>query len=96
MVATTSIDTYHDLKADGTLGKRQAEVMAAVQPGIDYSLQELVRLTGLPVNVISGRAFELRDMGRLELAPARTCSVTGRTVHPVRRPPADLDAIGLD
>lgn len=25
-VASTSIETYHDLKADGTLGKRQAEV----------------------------------------------------------------------
>jgi len=92
-VADTSIDTYHDLKADGTLGKRQAQVLAAVTPGLDFSLQELVRSTGLPVNVISGRCHELRDLGLLELGPTRACCHTGRTVHPVRRPAVDLDAI---
>jgi len=92
-VASTSIETYHDLKADGTLGKRQAQVMAAVQPGVDYSLQELVRITGLPVNCITGRVAECRDMGLLENASPRPCKVTGRTVRPVRRPAIDLDAI---
>jgi len=92
-VASTSIETYHDLKADGTLGKRQAQVMAAVQPGLDYSLQELCRLTGLPVNVISGRCNELRELGLLELGPTRPCRHTGRSIHPVRRPAIDLDAI---
>lgn len=85
-VAQTSIDTYHAIRDDGTLGKRQAEVLAAVQPGLDYSLQELVRLTGLGVNCIAGRCHELRSLGLLELAPTRPCPVTGRTVKPVRLP----------
>jgi hypothetical protein len=38
-VAVTSIDAYHSLKRDGTLTKRQAQVMEQVQPGRDYSLQ---------------------------------------------------------
>lgn len=92
-VADTSIETYHAIKGDGTLGKRQAEVMAAVQPGFEYSLQELVRLTGLPVNVVSARCNELRELGLLELGTTRPCSRTGRTIHPVRRPAIDLDAI---
>jgi hypothetical protein len=92
-VASTSIETYHDLKADGTLGKRQAEVMAAILPGLDYSLQELVRATGLPVNCITGRVAECRDMGLLENAQQRPCKVTGRVIRPIRRPAIDLDAI---
>lgn len=92
-VAATSIETYHAIKEDGTLGKRQAEVLAAVQPGIDYSLQELVKLTGLPVNVISGRANELRELGHLERGDVRPCTITSRNIRPVRRPAIDLDAI---
>jgi hypothetical protein len=85
-VAETSIDAYHALQREGTLTKRQAQVMEQVQPGRDYSLQELVQLTGLPVNVISGRCNELRAAKRLELGPERKCSLTGRTIHPVRLP----------
>jgi hypothetical protein len=85
-VAATSIESYHAIREDGTLGKRQAEVLAAVQPGLDYSLQELVRATGLAVNCITGRVAELREMGLLENAPQRACQVTGRQVKPLRRP----------
>jgi hypothetical protein len=92
-VAATSIETYHAIRDDGTLGKRQAEVLAAVQPGLDYSLQELCRLTGLPVNVVSGRCHELRELGRLELADVRPCSLTQRVIRPVRRPAIDLDGL---
>jgi hypothetical protein len=81
--ASTSIATYHAIKRDGTLSARQEQIMAAMYEGRDYSLQELVHLTGLPINVISGRCNELRNAGRLELADKRPCSVTGRTVAPV-------------
>ncbi|KWR88800.1 hypothetical protein [Cupriavidus sp. IDO] len=86
-VAHTSIRVYHQLKQDGTLSKRQKEILAVMKPfPADYSLQELVKLTGLPVNIVSGRVNELReDLGELERGPARACSVTGRTIRPVRR-----------
>ena len=82
----TSIDTYHALRDAGDLGRCQREVLAVFQPGRDYSLQELVRLLGWPVNRITGRVFELREMGRLELAPKRPCPITGRIVAPIRLP----------
>lgn len=87
-VASTSIATYRAIKIDGTVSARQAQIMAAVYPGLDYSLQELVGLTGLPVNVVSGRCNELRKAGLLELAEKRPCTVTGRTVAPVKLPSA--------
>lgn len=83
-VASTSIATYHAIKRDGTVSARQAQILAAVKPGRDYTLQELVKLTGLPVNVVSGRCFELKDSGELVLANKRPCTVTGRTVAPVK------------
>lgn len=85
-VAATSLQAYREIQREGGLSHRQAQVLAAVKPGKDYSLSELVKLTGLPVNVISARCNELRAAGRLVLAPARRCSLTGRTVHPVKLP----------
>lgn len=87
-VSDTSIKTYHAIKADGTLTLRQGQVMEVIYPGQDYSLQELVKLTGLPVNVISGRCNELRTAGSLTFGLTRKCSVTQRTIHPVKLPAA--------
>jgi hypothetical protein len=85
-VAQTSIRTFHAITQDGTVSARQAQILAAMEHGQDYSLQELVALTGLPVNVISGRCFELRQMTKLELADKRPCFFSGRTVAPVKLP----------
>lgn len=85
-VAQTSIDAYRAVKKDGTVSARQAQILAAVYPGLDYSLQELVDITHLPVNVVSARCNELRKAGLLELAEKRPCSVSGRTVNPVMLP----------
>ena len=85
-VADTSIDCYHAIQREGGLSRQQSVILAAVRRDRDYSLQELVSITGLQVNVISGRAFELKASGRLVPGETRRCSVTGRTVHPVRLP----------
>jgi hypothetical protein len=88
-VVETSIEAFHAIKSDGTLTNRQKQVMAVIRLGRDYSLQELVMLTGLPVNVISGRVNELKgEVGLLEHGPTRKCTLTNRTIHPVRLRPA--------
>ncbi|CAG9177672.1 LexA family transcriptional regulator [Cupriavidus pampae] len=86
-VAHTSIRTYRDIEKDGTLSQRQRQILAVMKPfPMDYSLQELAQLTKLPINVVSGRVNELREKaGEIERAPARPCTVTGRTIRPVRR-----------
>lgn len=90
-VADTSIQAYRDLRAVGQLSRQQRVIMAAIKIGNDYSLQELVRLTQLPVNVVSGRVNELKSAQRLVLGMLRKCSVTGRTIHPVRLPLGQLE-----
>jgi predicted transcriptional regulator len=85
-VAETSREAYDHLKSKGTLTTRQKQVIAAMREDRDYSLQELVRLTKLPINVVSGRVSELKNppLGRLEHGPKRKCTVTQNTVQPVK------------
>ena len=85
-VSDTSIECYHAIRGEGKLGKQQAVIIETVRKGRDYSLQELVKLTGLPINAVSGRVNELKESSRLEVAEKRKCSVTDRTVRPVRLP----------
>lgn len=85
-VRESSIQAYEAIQQDGTLNRQQAIIMSVISPGRDYSLQELVSLTGIQINGVSGRVNELKTVKRLEQAPARRCAITGRTVHPVRLP----------
>jgi hypothetical protein len=90
-VASTSLAAYDELRSTGKLNARQRQVMAVIQPGRDYSLQELVMLCGLPINCVSGRVKELKDSGQLEHGPTRACSLTHKTIHPVRLPAKQED-----
>ncbi len=81
---TTSIETYHALRDEGTLTRQQKIIVDAIAVGRNFSLQELVKATGLPINTISGRCNDLRHLGVLELGPKRACGVTGRNIAPVR------------
>lgn len=85
-VSDTSIECYHAIRGEGKLGKQQSEVLEAIRKGRDYSLQEISKLTGLAINAVSGRVNELKESGALEQAETRKCSITGRTVRPVRLP----------
>jgi hypothetical protein len=85
-VASTSIDCYRAIHGEGKLSRQQSQIMGVIYAGQDYSLQELVKLTGMPINAVSGRCNELRTARRLEHGRTRPCSVTGRMVHPVKLP----------
>lgn len=87
-VATTSRAAYDELRSTGKLNEQQKKVMAVIVPGRDYSLQELVMLSGLPINVVSGRVNELKSkpLELLENGVTRKCSLTHRTIHPVQIP----------
>lgn len=85
-VSETSRGAYDHLKSAGTLGTRQKQILAAMRPDRDYSLQELSKLTKLPINVVSGRVSELKNapLNRLEHGPRRKCSITQSTIVPVK------------
>lgn len=83
----TSLEAYQSLLDSGAISRQQHQILSAIarQPaGKDFSLNELVSITGLSINVISGRCCELKKSGQLEEGPARKCTRSGKTIHPVR------------
>lgn len=85
-VRETSISAYHELRDTGRLGKQQQTILDQIKPGRDYSLREISRLTNIEINAVSGRVNDLKKLGLLVEGEKRSCSVTGKTVTPVRLP----------
>ena len=90
-VTSTSIDCYRAIHREGRLSRQQAQILGAVQPGQDYTLQELSAALSMAIIAVSGRCNELRTAKRLELGPVRPCSISGRKVHPVKLPAVQLE-----
>lgn len=63
-------------------------LLDALEPGKDYTRQELVKLTGIPINVVCSIVFTLRDENKLVEHGKRQCSVTGSKVEALRLPEA--------
>ena len=84
-VRNTSIHAYYDHLSSGKLGDQGRQIMLALhQHNRDWSLQEISQLTGIAINAVSGRVNGLKAKGYLIECPKRKCSVTGRTVTPVK------------
>lgn len=64
---------------------QSAEILAAIVPGYDYSMCELVELTGFQKSSISARLHKMRADGLLEYGAERKCRISGITINPVRR-----------
>lgn len=92
-VRESSITAYRELNDSGKIGKQAQTILNHMKAGRDYSLQELSRLTGIAINAISGRCNDLKKIGLLGEAACRKCSITGRTVHPVRLPTSQGELI---
>lgn len=86
LAIATRNENFFRHRDSGKLGEQQTRIMLAVhaQPKRTWSLRELSRATGLEINAVSGRVNELKRIGYLEECPARSCSVSGRTITPVR------------
>jgi hypothetical protein len=76
-VAETSIESYRSL---GNLGPKQAEVYNLIARTGEACNQLLADHLAIPVNRITGRVYELRDMGLVEEAYRAPWEPTGRTV----------------
>jgi DNA-binding MarR family transcriptional regulator len=82
----TRNESFFRHRDSGALNAQQTKIMLAIHahPGRDWSLRELGRATGLEINAVSGRCTELKAIGYLDECPPRSCSVSGRTITPVR------------
>lgn len=82
-VTYTSKKAYRDLIEKGSVSRQKAVILRFMCSGADYSLQELSRLSGVPINAVSGRVNEMKRSGRVIPAAKRKCSITNRLIMPV-------------
>jgi hypothetical protein len=79
-VQRTSIGTFHS-EVKPTLGDRQEVVYDAMQHRESFTNSELAAFLNWPINTITPRVKELREIGLVELAGRRRCRVTGMEVN---------------
>ena len=85
-VRNTSLTAYNELK-QGKLSTQQQTILNHLQHGKNYSLQEIVKITGYAINAVSGRVNNLKKLNLLvESIEKRPCSITGKTIQPVELP----------
>ena len=85
-VRESSRAAYDELRDTGRLGRQQQTILDQIKPGRDYSLRELSRLTILEINAVSGRVNDLKKLNLLVEGEKRACTVTGKTITPVKLP----------
>ena len=84
-VRDTSIETYGDINYSGLIGQQAQSILDARSKDRDYSLQEISVQTGIPINAVSARCNELKKGYYLTETDKRRCSITKRTIHPLRK-----------
>ena len=77
-IQQTSLTCYKELADDGILCARQSQVLSAFKAHGCHTNLEISRITGLPINTITGRVRELVKMGLLEEIGKKR-DTTGRT-----------------
>ncbi len=81
MLRSTSLKTYRD-EVEPTLGARQEAVLNAFSRiAHGFTNSELAAFLEWPINTITPRVKELRDMNILEECCIRECAVTHRRVN---------------
>ena len=85
MVRTTSIMAYDEIKGNGKQPKQKEIILDVLKQNISpMSLQEICNATNFQVNVVSGRVNDLKKANQVVEAAKRKCSVTFRTITPVK------------
>lgn len=81
-VATTSIDNYHQHKRSGKLGAQEQHIMQFfwLHNGADWTRSEIAQFLRIRLSSVCGRVNRLIEIGELDEAGTRSCTVTGKTV----------------
>jgi len=85
MVRTTSIIAYNDLKLSGKQPTQKQIILNALRKNKKpMSLQEICDRTNFQINAVSGRVWDLKESNQVVEARTRKCSITRKTITPVR------------
>lgn len=80
MIQQTSLDSYVELKLEGKLGKRRAQVFTYISAHPRCTGREISKGLQLPINSICGRKRELIKMGYIKEDGTKYDEETDRTV----------------
>lgn len=85
-VAPTSIENYHEHRRSGKLGTQAQLIFDFLKKhwNKNWSRMEIAECTGLRLSSVCGRVAELLESKLIEERPERPCSVTQKTITPVR------------
>lgn len=82
--ATTSKQAYNEIVKSGTSVTQQQMIIGALSAvGEPLSGRELMKVTGLEINAISGRLNDLKKLGLVIERAKRSCSISKRLITPV-------------
>ena len=85
MVKNTSIIAFNDLKATNKHRTQKEIILDALRENKKpMSLQEICDRTNFQINAVSGRVWDLKESNQVVEAPARKCTITRKTITPVR------------
>ena len=85
MVRTTSIIAYNDLKSSGKQPTQKEIILDTLRKNKKpMSLQEICDRTNMQINSVSGRVNDLKKSNQVVEASTRKCSITHKTITPVR------------
>ena len=86
MVAETSVINYREHRDSGKLGDQERSPLEFLRsnPNKNYSRNEIHQATGVPLASVCGRINALVKLELLTERPQRACSITGKTITPVR------------
>ena len=85
MVRTTSIIAYNDLKSSGKQPTQKQIILNALRKNKKpMSLQEICDRTNFQINAVSGRVNDLKKSNQVDEARTRKCTITRKTITPVR------------
>ena len=79
MIEKTSIEAFHDLRCEGTLGAMQAGALQLIRLHPGRTARELASIGRHPdPNVLRPRIVELARLGYIAANGTKRCTVTGR------------------
>lgn len=84
-VRDTSIEAYHGI--DISAGQSAIVSFLLRHPNITFTRGEISKLSGIPINSVTGRVHELIQCGVLEERVRRADKFSGKQCHPVRLAP---------
>ena len=85
MVRTTSIIAYNDLKLSGKQPTQKQIILNTLRENkTPMSLQEICDRTNMQINSVSGRVNDLKKSNQVVEAHTRKCTITRKTITPVR------------